>query len=296
MIRGTISEPITDGFTRIVRMAVIIGIALQIGLYNQFLSDWLFNSPERMAAYVSSGPGGPGASADSQAQYLDTLMSKAYDMGQGMIDQADKKIGPIPQLDLFFAGVLVIVAGAASTAYGAFLLALAKMSLAILLGIGPIFVLATIFEGTKRLFDTWLGQVLNYFFLVVLTAASIKLILTILESYLDQNGNSADYNIAMAIPVLLFGLIGALVLVQMPSIASALGGGVAVSTLGAVSWAYAKAGGVASGLRPQNIEKGINSIKRDIRATKRGVNAAKAMPAAVYRKITGADKNSVSKG
>ena len=42
MIRGVITEPVTDGVTRIVKLAVICAIALSVGFYSQFLVDWLW--------------------------------------------------------------------------------------------------------------------------------------------------------------------------------------------------------------------------------------------------------------
>ncbi|MDG5824467.1 type IV secretion system protein (plasmid) [Xylella fastidiosa subsp. pauca] len=176
-----ISEPITDGVGRIVRLAVICGIALKIGYYNGFISDFLWNAPDEMANYLG------GRDGESNAAFLDTLMSKMYDFGDTYYQkaQANTTLG-VPNLGFLFMGYGIWAAGILATGYGAFLLALAKMGLAITLGIGPIFVLLIMFEPTKRFFDAWLGQTLNYVFLVMLTAAAIKLIMTILEKYLTS--------------------------------------------------------------------------------------------------------------
>jgi type IV secretion system protein VirB6 len=114
---------------------------------------------------------------------------------------------------------------------------LAKIALAIFLGVGPIFVLLTQFEATKRFFDSWLGQVLNYVFVVMLTACAVKLIMTIIQTYMMSSAVTnglTDPSIAAAIPAILYSIIGVLVLLQVPSMASSLGGGAAISTLGAV--------------------------------------------------------------
>jgi type IV secretion system protein VirB6 len=301
MMRGVISEPITDGVGRIVRLALIVGIALQLGLYNGFLADWLWNTPDSLASYVGGGSG------TGNAAYLDTLMSKMYDFGDAYYQKsmANKNTFGIPDMGLLIMAWAIWVVAVAATGYGAFLLALAKMALAVALGVGPIFILLTIFEPTKRFFDAWIGQVLNYVFLVMLSAATIKLIMTILEKYLsDASGMVlADPSLNQALPAIVFSIIGALALVQMPAMASALGGGVAIGTLGAVSWAYGKTRGGMSAMRPTNLRRSYNRARADVRiagnAAKAAGNAAKAAagaPMAIYRKITGGTRNRVAHG
>jgi len=292
MMRGVISEPITDGVGRIVRLALIMGLALNIGYYNGFLSDWLWNAPDALASYVAGG------NTSTNATFLDSLMSQMYDFGDAYyVKAASNSTLGIPSIPLLLMAYAVWTAGILATAYGAFLLALAKMGLAIALGVGPLFILLTIFEPTKRFFDAWLGQALNYVFLVMLSAAGIKLIMAILQHYLtDASGVIVDPNLDQAFPALMLSIVGVLVLMQLPAAASALGGGVAISTLGAVAWAYGRTKGGVAAMRPTTMKRSLLKTGRDFRIA--GGVANKAMggaPMAVYRKITGASKNRVAK-
>lgn len=292
MMRGVISEPITDGVGRIVRLALITGVALQIGYYNGFLADMLWNSPDALASYVGGGSG------TSNAAYLDTLMSKMYDFGDAYYQKAYAGAIVFPKLGLLFMAFAIWAAGILATGYGAFLLALAKIGLAVALGVGPLFILLTIFEPTKRFFDAWLGQALNYVFLVMLSAATIKLIMAILQHYLSDAGSTvlADPALDQALPAIVFSIIGALALMQMPAMASALGGGVALGTLGAVAWAYGKAKGGATAMRPTNLRRSFNRARSDVRIAAGAATAVGGTPMAVYRKVTGGSKNRVSRG
>lgn len=293
IMRGAISEPITDGAGRIVRLAVITGIALETGRYSTYISGWLFNAPDAMAAYVAGG----GFAPTSNVQFLDSLMSNMYDFGLAYSDKAsaNSTIG-IPDLPMLIMAYGIWAAGILLTGYGAFLLVIAKITLAITLAIGPIFLILTIFEATKKFFDSWLGQVLNAVFQTILTAASIKLILTLVQAYLsDASGVAADPSFNQALPAIAYAIIGVLVLMQVPSIAGALGGGVSVGTLGAVSWAAGKAGSGAKAMRPTNLKKAYNGAKADVSLAKKGAKATAGMPMAVYRKVTGGSKNRVSK-
>lgn len=295
MIRGAIQEPVIDGFTRITRITLIVAVAIGTGYYNSFLADMLWNSPEALGSIVAGG-----SSSATNMQFLDDLMSQFYDFGQVFNDaaNADTGITGIPDLSLWFTGLAVWVSGVLVTGYAGFLLALSKMALAIILGIGPIFILLTIFEPTKRFFDAWIGQALNYVFLVMLTAGAIKLIMTIIESYLGpaMGVAAAEPTMEKALPAIVFSIIGMLVMVQLPSVASALGGGVSVGTLGAVGWAYGKAKGGMVAMRPTNLRRSMNKAKADYRITRNAAGTVAGAPSALYRKITGANRNRVAQG
>jgi len=293
MMRGMIQEPVLDGATRLIRLSVICSIALSIGNYSGYIADFLWNAPDELAAYVASGYSNSG----SNIQFLDSLMSKMYDLGHAFWDSANATGSLIPDLGMLTTAIMIWSAGLVATAYGAFLLALSKAALAIILGIGPIFVLLLIFEGTKRLFESWLNQALNYVFLVVLTAAAIKLILTILQKYLLEASGSgllADPSPSQALPAIGFCIISALVMMQLPSIAASLGGGTAISTLGAAAWVYGKARGGAAGLRPSNIQRSLHKARADARIVRGAARTTAGAPMAVYRRITGNRANRVA--
>lgn len=296
MMRGVISEPITDGVTRILRLSLVTALALNIGIYNQYLSDMLWDSPEALAGFIA---GGYSDSTDNM-QYLDSLMSKIYDLGDAFWQKAYAGSGALgmPNIGLLLVAILIWALGLVATGYAAFLLALAKMALAIILSVGPLFILLMVFEPTKRFFDSWIGQALNYVFLVMLTAGAIKLILTIIETYLLSNGGTAalaDPRIDLALPAIVLCLIAFLVMMQLPSTASALGGGVAIGTLGAVGWAYGKAKGGISAMRPTNLRREINKARSDVRIVNNAARAIGSTPQAVYRRITGGSRNRIAK-
>ena len=291
MLRGMISEPITDGVTRIVRLAVIVGIALNLGRYATFISTFLWTTPDAMASIVANGYSNP----QSNVQFLDGLMSKLYDLGYAYYQSAFASPGMFPDFGKLAAAFLIWIAAVVATAYAAFLLALSKMALAILLGIGPIFVLLLVFEGTKRFFDAWLGQALNYVFLVILTAGAIKLMMTIIVQYLNvaASGVMATPTIELAVPAIVLCLIAALVMMQLPSIASALGGGVAISTLGAAGWSYGKATSTMAAMRPTALKRSYHRAASDLRIAGRAAKAVGSVPMSVYRKITAGRKNTI---
>ena len=142
-------------------------------------------------------------------------------------------------------------------------------------------------------------MVVKYVFLVILTAAAIKLMLAILQKYIvvvTASGALADPTISQAFPAIILSVISFLVLMQLPSIASALGGGTAIGTLGSVAWAYGKAKGGMSAMRPTNLRRSYNAARSDVRIATGAVKATAGIPASVYRKMTGSTANRIIKG
>ena len=238
MMRGVISEPVTDGVQRMLRLTVIVALGINLGLYNSYVTNFLWNAPDAMAAVVASG----NSSAVQNTQFLDTFMGHFWDLYSAFVQAAQahpwSSTLNIPDMFEWFIGIMVLGSGILLCAYAAFLLILSKIGLALLLAVGPIFIVLAIFTATQRFFDSWCGQTIHFIFLIILTSGMIKLFLSLISTYLVGNvctaGNLASPNIASALPVIVYCAIGLLVFWQVPSISSALGGGIGISSLGAV--------------------------------------------------------------
>lgn len=299
MMRGVIQEPFVDGAMRMLRLASIVLIALNVGRYAGFLANMLWGLPDALAAKVAADSTGTDG-----VQFLDAMMGQFYDMGTAFnrAANADTGIWGMPDMSLWIAGIAVWCVGIILTGYAAFLYVLAKVALALLLGVGPIFILLLIFEPTKKFFDAWLGQCANYIVMVLLTAGCVKLILSILSTYLGDPrvvAAMADPKINQVIPVIAFSIIGVLVMLQVPSLASGLGGGVATGTLGAMAAAFSKAKSAAGAGRDLVSGKTLSDMRGRRRAAATNARWAKnnpSMPASLYRKVTSRGKNSVSAG
>ena len=278
-LRGTISEPVTDAAGRLLRMSIITAIALNMGHYSGFLADMLWNSPDYLASIVAGGSSGTSAMG-----FLDQLMGQFYEVFQAYNDkaQAEKGITGIPNLGQLILGLLMLTAGAFVTGYAAFLFALSKVALALILCFGPIFILLTLFEATKRFFDMWIGQALNYVFLVMLVAGVLKLVLSLISAYM-LGQNLTDISEQQAIPAIVFSIVAVLVMMQLPSVASALAGGVSIGTLGAVGWSYRKARG--------GLGASLNSVRpTKVRAAGQTIRAEARAAGSIYRRVTGGRK------
>lgn len=232
VITGKTGEIVTDGFNRIIKITLVVAIAINLGYYNTFVVNLLSNLPDHLASLASITPvAGTGV-------FLDEVLSDIWKIGWLFANKAmaNSSFIGVADVPLTLAALAVWILGVVLIVFAAFLLILSKMALSVLLGVGPIFILLIMFEPTKRFFESWLGQCINYIFIVMLTGGILRLIIAVLNSYLTSYQASvtpATVEVEGALPAVMLSAIAILILKQVMPMASALGGGIALSSLGA---------------------------------------------------------------
>jgi len=222
-LTGRISEPLVEGLRRIMLLGVVLGMSLDLWLYNSVIVDTFYNAPSQLAAAV--------VGATDPVTTIDAIWNSAGAVADALYDA-------IGRLDFF--GYIVIaliwVLLGALCIYTMFLIALAKIALAVLLALGPLFIALLCFESTKRYFTAWLAQLSNYALITILTIMLGVLLLHVVNSYVAQTaalGKSVHF--VDTLNMLLVSMIVFLVLRQVMPIAASLSGGAALSSLGVIS-------------------------------------------------------------
>ena len=238
---GLLNEPIQTLFWRLIKLSIVFAFVTNPSLYNQFIGDWLSKLPEALAGLVLDGQ------TNNTSSFLDGLLAQFYDARNIMSVMAYKNSNTfgIPNIDFIIAGWLVLGAGIVLILHALFILIMAKMAIAILLSVGPIFIFMVNFQSTRKFFDAWIGQILTFSFSIMLLTAVLKLVLVLLQEYLLKATvlmakTGVDPTIDQIVPVLILQGIAFCVLWQVPSVASALGGGVGLSTLGVAGATFNK--------------------------------------------------------
>ncbi len=240
MASGQISEPFTDGMKRIVRICIIVGFALTVGIYQGTVVQLFKEAPVELASMMTM-PGSSGEFTDNDtfAKMLDDCLAKGFEVaakpwdkgtelhaeswagisGEGMAFQ-------VISIMLYLIAVIIV-------AIAAGIVFVAYMALAILLALGPLFILMAIFPATQRWFESWLGQVVNYGLLFLLMALATGLLFTVLEDYFSKLTVMTLNEVLMA-TLKAIGLSIAMsgVLLQLNSVAAALAGGAAMNAAG----------------------------------------------------------------
>lgn len=224
IINGKIEMPIMDFLSRSVRVAIISSIALAGGLYQTQIADAIQKTPDEFASSLLGSPGaGPTAGS-----IVDDAAGKGFDRAS----EAFEKAGFFEDNGIVYAlfGTVILLSTAVLTAIGGAFILLAKLLLALLAGLGPIFILALLWPATARFFEMWAGQVLNYGLLVVLFAAVFGLMMSIFGQYMGDMKFDGTQNVSYALGgSVILAVVMVVVLLYLPNLASGLAGGVAAN-------------------------------------------------------------------
>jgi type IV secretion system protein VirB6 len=120
--------------------------------------------------------------------------------------------------------------------YTMFLIALSSIASAVLLAIGPLFIVMLLFDATRRFFDAWIAQLANYALITILTVLVAALLLQVVKSYAAQTAARGAALVTVdALDMVLVAVLVFLLLRQVMPIASSLAGGLALSSLSLLS-------------------------------------------------------------
>jgi type IV secretion system protein VirB6 len=224
-LMGKIDEPVLTGVKRILALGLILGVGLQLWLYNTVIVDTFYNAPAQLAAAIvgSSDP----------VSTIDTIWESGGAVGGNLWNRG----GLLPSsFGFYIAGVIVWFLMGVLCVYAMFLIALSSIALAVLLALGPLFVAMLFFDATRRLFVAWIAQLTNYALITVLTVMVGALLLQIVQSYAAQTAARGSAILTVdALHMVLIAMLVFLVLRQVMPIASGLAGGASLNSFGFVS-------------------------------------------------------------
>ncbi len=265
-LMGQIQEPFVAGLKRIIMLAVILGAALHLWLYNSVIVDTFFEAPGALAAAVIGSP--------DSVTIVDQIIFSGDDAASRLIEKGGILNG---DFSYYIAGFGVYLIVGLTAIYTIFLLALSRIALSVLLALGPLFIALLFFETTKRFFESWIAQLANYAFITILTVLMAALMLALVSAAAEQAaGAEGEIEIAHAVRVCMAAGLTFLVMRQVMPMAAGLASGLALSSFGVVSaallWGFGGAArstgrflsGVGAG-RPGNGgpgQRAANSVRR----------------------------------
>jgi type IV secretion system protein VirB6 len=236
-LKGAVEEPVLTGAMRIVRLVVVFGVGLRLWQYNTVLVDTFMDAPVQLAAQLA-GAADPVATVDALWDQGGTVAATLWDKG-GVFNG---------DVGYYLAAVIVYLLMGAVCVYTLFLMALARVALAVLLAVGPLFIVLLLFDGTKRFFEAWVAQLANYALVGVLAVLVASLLMTVVETYAAQTAAKGAAILTVdALDMLLVAGLVLLILRQVMPIAARLAGGVALASHGVMGAAAARGLGAARG-------------------------------------------------
>lgn len=234
ILRGAVSDPVIDFAIRAIKLAFIYAIAVTPA-YGDFVTQPILVDLPRL---LSRSLGGDPEVASGAA--CDQLLNYAGYLAARISDQAS-----VLEAEAWSVGALVYVAGALAAAFGFGVLLIAKISMALLVMVGPAFIACALFEASRRYFFGWLSQAVNFIVLYGLILAAIALAIGLMEEQWPRiEGEDPLVGGLMFIALC---LLCAFAFLRMPALAAGIAGG-AAAAVGDFAGAAAGAGraGLAS--------------------------------------------------
>lgn len=292
IMRGGIEMPIFDFLKKAVLIGTVTSIALAGGLYQSSFMDVVTTLPDALANAFIDDP----TTSDSAANILDQTAETGFDVAREAMD----KISLFGGDALAYVVVFLLAIGVTTTltVIAGALLLMAKVALALLAALGPLFIIGLLWQPTARFFEMWIGQVLNYGLTIILMAPVLGFSLSMFGSYAEDITLSGDSSLAYSIGgMLVLGSMLVLLILQLPSIAGGLAGGVGMSYLHESRVAGGMLGGRgksqkkdSSGNITQNATRGRGAIGaaqaggRGAAAVGRGTYAAARKAVGIFKK------------
>lgn len=223
---GRIEEPFTNGLKRLITLAVVLGVALNLWLYNSVIVDTFYRAPSQFVAALA-GAADPVTTIDaiwnSGGAVANRLASNGSLVGSSAVG-------------FWLAGLTIWVFTGLLCVYTMFLIALSSIASSILLALGPLFFTGLLFDATRRMFESWIAQLTNYALISVLTVLASGLLLQIVASYATQTAaRGAGVTTMDSVDMVLMSVLVFLLMRQVMPIAAGLATGVSLSTFGTVS-------------------------------------------------------------
>lgn len=198
-------------------------------MYHMFLYDIFTNQPNyfinSMARATDNSDG-----LDSVTNALDQIFVVGIQASFDVL--ATIKIYNIDGLIL---GLLLFLVTLLGCLIAVALLIYAKMALAVMLFIGPLFLGLALFKSTRGFFEKWLQQCFNYALIPIVTFGVLMLILSVLHGTIPgliEGIETQQQTFFSAVPYLGIFTLGFYLLLQVMGICASLGGGLSLAGLG----------------------------------------------------------------
>jgi type IV secretion system protein VirB6 len=221
------------GITRIIKVALIIGILTSSGLYTNYVKTLFITTIPNWFATAANG-----------AQTTITTTPAVFDNMWSVTENVVEKIGAqiaiydiIDAVSLSLVEICMMILLIVTFAIYEFSIIITG----IMVAIGPVLIVGYLFEATKGVADRWVGKLITYSLLTLLINVTLAVVLQGEKAYMrvilaqQASGVTAvPIEIKLLIELAMFFAMGAFIIISLPAIAATLGGGLSVSPGAAV--------------------------------------------------------------
>lgn len=244
-VSGTQNGDVISFIKWLARAMVLIAIAGTASVYSEYVIDTFWGTPAEVAQYIaSSGMTDGGVTYDAAGKLnIGTALDSAATQGvcAGINIWKSTSAWDIGKsLGFFLTGLVIIIGVVIFVGIAAGLAFVGFASLAIVLALGPLFIVAGIWEATKPMMESWLRTAINYALygvvLMVIVGLGIGLVANFGSSSLGAlSGDSLDdlsEVVSLGIRSLMVFAVATALLFKADDISASLVGGISLGAMG----------------------------------------------------------------
>lgn len=214
----------------IIVMLCVYALIMDWHLYNLFVYNIFTNEPGNIAEVLINSSA-KYQSGENIAQALDGIYAAMMGAAKGFFGQTSFSAAGAAFL---LYGLLVFIIGSLMCVVALLMFIYAKMMMAVVLALGPVFILFILWGPTKGMFSAWLNQLITIALVPIVTSAVLSLMLSVIDVTLPaMKGPAEDLQFYGIAPFLGLSVATTLILSQVFRICSSLGGGIALASLSA---------------------------------------------------------------
>lgn len=230
IITGRVSDPLPDFIIKSLKWCAVIGFGLAAGHYQGEVVNVINAVKDGLSDIVVVGAA-PGP-ASNMYQTLDTALGVGLQKGNDFLTGLSLWDNFGVTICLVICAVIVWICTAVLIGVAGAYVIMASLMLAVLLGLGPIFITFLLFPVTARFFESWMAQVATNVLKIVLVSACLGFSTKIFQHYLESIDTSDALSVlGSAGAILTVSFVLLIILLNVPAVAAGLGGGVQTGIL-----------------------------------------------------------------
>ena len=211
----------------LVRLSAVLALILHYETYNRLVKEPVYRFPEDLAAVLVGSETGVGV-----IELIDRVLTEGFRVGAAYWAEGGMFGAGI---GLTMIAILIWISVVLPVALAAFLIVLSKLYLGVLLAVGPLVILLTLFDRTRGIFDRWVAELLTKGLTVVFAILVPRILLHHFLAQLQTMIEIDDHlqtSLATLVVVLFFAIAQVLFYWQVPGLAAALGAGLQLAPHG----------------------------------------------------------------
>ncbi|EJC62014.1 type IV secretion system protein VirB6 [Alcaligenes faecalis subsp. faecalis NCIB 8687] len=225
IMHGQGNMTVTEFFKKAVGVAIIAMIATAGGLYQTDIAQTMLGLPDALTSVVIGDT--------TVAAQVDKLQQETSVATQAMGNAGDSGwFDFVPDARQIIITLLTFAVTVSSALVGgiiAVITIVVKVGIALIVASGPVFIAFLLFEPTRKMFDSWVAQALNFVFLALLAGLIFAVLLQLNLQFvraMAQWLDGGDVNLmALFAGQLLVAIASIVIMTMLPGMAAGLSSG-----------------------------------------------------------------------